>query len=343
MTTPGRALSQDQMKKHLYLHTATGAYSGRKVALLPEQPVTIGRSHESTYAFFTDQHMSRVHASIALSRKGCAVRDLNSTNGVFVGDVRVDKQVFLEVGQPVKLAETVFLLVDSPIPVQEILKAPPLRAEQKSLEQALTEKPVYAVLDASQCDRIVPLLQDSHLQYQSLYEGPAAEKLGNVAPFLVQIPGPCAFLATVLAEGWDKNWAIFLRSEVHFPVIRKHLRHFLTVETEAGKKLLFRYYDPRILEVFLPTCDREQEEEFFGPVTEFLTQTEGAWQIHKRLEGGATGQRSGSQHVSHTEPPDTGSWSSPSAPEAPAIDDDPDRTRVHRSRGSGEREDPGRG
>lgn len=323
------------MKKHLYLHTATGAYSGRKVALLPEKPVTIGRSHESTYAFFSDQHMSRVHASAALSRKGCVVRDLNSTNGIFVGDARVEKQVFLEVGQQVKLAETLFLLVESPIPVQEILKAPGLRPEQTALEIELTKQPVYAVLDASQSDRIVPLLQDSHLQYQSLYEGAAAEKLGNVAPFLVHIPEQCAFLATLLAEGWDKNWAIFLRSEVHFPVMRKHLRHFLTVETEEGKKLLFRFYDPRILEVFLPTCDQEQEEEFFGPVTEFLTQTEGAWQIHKRLEGGEAGQRSGSQHVSHTEPPDTGAWSSSPAPEAPAVDEDPDRTRVHRSRGRG--------
>ncbi|MBL8179757.1 MAG: DUF4123 domain-containing protein [Bryobacterales bacterium] len=322
------------MKKHRYLHTATGPYSGRKIALRPRQPATIGRSHEAAYAFFTDQHMSRVHASAALSVTGCVVRDLNSTNGVFVDGQRVDRQIFLQPGQQVRIAETVFLLADSPIPVEEILKPAPLTPAQQQWQQALLAGPLYAVLDAAQSDRIVPLLQDSHLQYQSLYEGPAAEKLGNVAPFLVHIPEPCPFLSAAIAEGWDKAWGIFLHCDLSFPLVRKHLRHFLTVETEGGNKLLFRFYDPRILAAFLPTCDRLQEEEFFGPVTKFLTQDEGAWAIHTKLEGGQAGDQSGGRHVSHTEPANTGSWSSPSADKAAAVDDDPDRTRVHRSRGN---------
>lgn len=322
------------MKKHRYLHTATGPYSGRKIALRPNQAVTIGRSHEATYGIFTDAHMSRVHASAALTVTGCLLRDLQSTNGVYVEEERIEKQVFLQPGQQVRIGETTFVLSESPVAVEGILQSPSLSGARGKFYEALCGGRLYAVLDAAQSDRIVPLLQDSHLQYQSLYEGRAAEALGNIAPFLVAIPKPCAFLATVVAEGWDKNWGIFLHCDLSFPMVRKHLRYFLTVETESGKRLLFRYYDPRILEVFLPTCDREQEEELFGPVAAYLTQTEGEWQIHRRLEGGQSGERSGSQHVSHTEPADSGGWSSPSKAETPAVDEDPDRTRIHRSRGN---------
>ncbi len=39
---------------------------------------------------------------------------------------------------------------------------------------------------------------------------------------------------------------------------------------ESGKKLFFRYYDPRILRAYLPSCTSTELAEFFGPVGRFL-------------------------------------------------------------------------
>jgi hypothetical protein len=36
------------------------------------------------------------------------------------------------------------------------------------------------------------------------------------------------------------------------------------VKTEQGKMLYFRFYDPRVLRIFLPTCDAMQLRELFG-------------------------------------------------------------------------------
>jgi hypothetical protein len=35
---------------------------------------------------------------------------------------------------------------------------------------------------------------------------------------------------------------------------------------------VFRFYDPRVLSVFLPTCLPEQITEMFGPVTHFFVE-----------------------------------------------------------------------
>jgi hypothetical protein len=38
--------------------------------------------------------------------------------------------------------------------------------------------------------------------------------------------------------------------------------------------VLFRYYDPRVLEVFLPACSAAQRKEFFGPVQHFYAESD---------------------------------------------------------------------
>jgi hypothetical protein len=61
---------------------------------------------------------------------------------------------------------------------------------------------------------------------------------------------------------------------VSFEELYKHFRRFLTVNTEDGQKLYFRYYDPRVLRVFLPTCDSAQLSEFFGSIKYFFAEDE---------------------------------------------------------------------
>jgi hypothetical protein len=56
----------------------------------------------------------------------------------------------------------------------------------------------------------------------------------------------------------------------------KALRRFLIVKTENGQRLLFRFYDLRVLRTFLPTCDSGQRKEFFGPIQSFVAESEDA-------------------------------------------------------------------
>ena len=40
------------------------------------------------------------------------------------------------------------------------------------------------------------------------------------------------------------------------------------------KKVLFRFYDPRVLRVFLPTCTPKEVLEFFGPIKRYVLEGE---------------------------------------------------------------------
>lgn len=56
--------------------------------------------------------------------------------------------------------------------------------------------------------------------------------------------------------------------------LRDHLRKIFIVNDEEGNEYSFRYYDPRVLRTYLPTCTGEEAKEFFGPIQRILVEAE---------------------------------------------------------------------
>ncbi len=44
------------------------------------------------------------------------------------------------------------------------------------------------------------------------------------------------------------------------------------VYDEEGKPLYFRYYDPRVLRAYLPTCNESELQTVFGPVNHYYAE-----------------------------------------------------------------------
>jgi len=130
-------------------------------------------------------------------------------------------------------------------------------------------QPLFALLDAARDYRVHALLAESGHEFQSLYEGAQGKELAEVAPYLVRLPAQSRLLEQLVRDGWGQSWGVYLTSEGSFKGIRKQFRHFLMVKTEDGKELYFRFYDPRVLRVFLPTCGSSEAAEFFGPIRRF--------------------------------------------------------------------------
>ncbi|MCG7851384.1 MAG: DUF4123 domain-containing protein, partial [Methanosarcinaceae archaeon] len=72
------------------------------------------------------------------------------------------------------------------------------------------------------------------------------------------------------------HWGIFAitAKEVDLRTVRRHFRRFLMVKDPEGKQIYFRYYDPRVLNVFLPTCNSEELSVVFGPVSSYIMEDE---------------------------------------------------------------------
>ena len=140
---------------------------------------------------------------------------------------------------------------------------------QKKLNQELFADPttnVYAILDGAS----VPVLRDKFYEeepeYVCLYAGDLEPDMEEVAPYLVRLEQGSRFTDWLISKGWGEHWGIFTGTKEDLRTVRKHLRTLLLVQDPDGKTLLFRYYDPRVMRVYLPTCNAEEIQAVFGPL-----------------------------------------------------------------------------
>ena len=226
-----------------------------------------------------DAHMSSVHFVVECDEKGCLLRDLGSSNGTLVNGAKVSS-ARLAHGDTVMAGKTAFFVetvMDSAeAPPATSVAVPVASTPQEQLLALLRGEfqPLYALLDAANEPSVLKVLFESKEEYQSLYEGLQGAQLTHFAPYLVRLPKESPLLETLVQKGWGKNWGVFLTSSQQLQTLRSHFRQFLMVKMPDGKQVYFRYYDPRVLRVYLPTCLPEEVEQFFGPVKYYLTEDE---------------------------------------------------------------------
>ncbi|HUA61288.1 MAG TPA: DUF4123 domain-containing protein [Verrucomicrobiae bacterium] len=138
---------------------------------------------------------------------------------------------------------------------------------------------VFVILDGARDERIYGAVDGTRLPKDCLYTGDLPWQLQMTAPYLVQLERDDRFTKYVLSNGWGSSWGVFLRTETGIKQLRRHLRQFLRVKDERGRRLLFRYYDPRVLRVYLPTCLPAEIEQFYGPIESYLMEGETADEV----------------------------------------------------------------
>ena len=137
---------------------------------------------------------------------------------------------------------------------------------------------VHAVVDGARDTRILPLLRATGLEYTCLFSGPLSPALQAAAPYLVHLSPSAALTRQVLELGWGQGWAVFMQAPAHVTLaqLRRHLRTLLRVQDEAGRILMFRFYDPSVLRTYLPTCTEDEVAQVLGPITAFAFENERA-------------------------------------------------------------------
>ena len=135
---------------------------------------------------------------------------------------------------------------------------------------------VYAVLDGARNGAIHTEIRKSGFQFECLYRGELDPDLADAAPYVVRLEAEMPFTHWLIGKGWGDSWGIFLVAAASLRDVRQHLRKFLMVYGPDGKPLYFRYYDPRVLRVYLPTCNAEELGMFFGPVQCFMAENDDA-------------------------------------------------------------------
>jgi hypothetical protein len=135
-------------------------------------------------------------------------------------------------------------------------------------------KKVFAVLDGAS----IPDLRETLFEHQKesvcLHGGDLEPDMETVAAYLVELELDEKFTNWVLEKGWGNHWGIFALSEEDLRTMRGHFRSLVIVYDEEGTPMYFRFYDPRVLRKFLPTCKPQELRQLFGPVASFFVESE---------------------------------------------------------------------
>lgn len=136
----------------------------------------------------------------------------------------------------------------------------------------------YMIIDAARDPSIYPALvaHQDDLEMMSLYQGETADNLADVAPYLIRLEAGAPFVRWLTVENWGKSWGIFLRASVDFQAVRRRMRRFTVAATESGQTIMFRFYDPRVLRLFLPIGEPDQLTAMFTDIDAFLMEDEDA-------------------------------------------------------------------
>lgn len=137
---------------------------------------------------------------------------------------------------------------------------------------------LFAVLDGASVPGLLDKLKAMKPENTCLFSGELAPDVAQTAPYLVSLARGHEFTDWVVAQGWGEHWGIFAAADeaTNFRQMRNHFRTFLMVRRYDGKSLYFRYYDPRVMRVYLPTCTADELAYVCGPIAAYFMESRDA-------------------------------------------------------------------
>ncbi len=146
----------------------------------------------------------------------------------------------------------------------------------------------YLLLDGAQIDGLlqqVYRLQEAP-ECALLYQKTPYASLAESGPVLVRTQPGSSFFGHFQAH-WQTTAGVHLISDAEPDHLHEHLRSLVHARLEHGGSVLFRYYDPRILPLWLESLSAEERDYCMGPVERFVIPDEaGQPAILKRTGSG---------------------------------------------------------
>ena len=132
---------------------------------------------------------------------------------------------------------------------------------------------LYAVVDCARDPRIYDLVHDA-LFPMCLFRTEVVSPLGRAAPYLVPVEHAERLIAAWRRHGLGQSWGLFLTSSQEQARVRQRLRTFNEAKLPDGRVVLFRWWDPRVFRVYLPTCDAGDLVTLFAGIDSYVCEND---------------------------------------------------------------------
>lgn len=144
---------------------------------------------------------------------------------------------------------------------------------------------LYGIMDAAQDERLYDWIV-SEPEYACLFAGRLDPVLARAAPYVVHLPKYSRLLSAWETEGRGRNWGIQCTSDASIADLRRHLRRFLQAQLPDGSTVFFRFYDPRVWQVYLTSCNADELREWFDPIQRFYADSKTAGLLSYQMAEG---------------------------------------------------------
>lgn len=146
---------------------------------------------------------------------------------------------------------------------------------------------LYCVLDGVMVPDLPNKLREAQVPHHCILTGELTPDMVYAAPYLAYLSPDSKFADWVLSEATGNSWGVFFHTRRSMLEMRRHFRALHQAYDERGNPLKFRYYDPRVLTAFLPTCNAGELKTLFGDVDRFFVESkDGKSLVSYRLADG---------------------------------------------------------
>ena len=133
---------------------------------------------------------------------------------------------------------------------------------------------LYCILDGASVEDLPMRLYETNTPNYCLFRGELEPDVLYAAPYVAMLLPGSSFSEWVFKESPGNHWGIFAHCRYSLKEMRRHCRALINVYDEKGNPMIFRYYDPRVLRKFLPTCTNNEIVTLFGKIETLFAETE---------------------------------------------------------------------
>jgi hypothetical protein len=132
----------------------------------------------------------------------------------------------------------------------------------------------YMLVDGASAAALIDHLYDDKADFACLISGALEPDMQEVAPYLVVLRDGHPFGEWILNYALGEHWGVVLRASLQLEDLARRYRKLLHVRGADDEPLFFRYYDPRVLRSYLPTCMDAEVAAWFDGVDHYLVEAE---------------------------------------------------------------------
>jgi len=143
----------------------------------------------------------------------------------------------------------------------------------------------FALVDTAQEAGLHDLVRQSK-QYHCLFSGDVPNALAAASPYLVLADRREPLMRQWQERGRSANWGIFCDSDMELDELRRHFKKFLIAKLPDGTVAHFRFYDPRVFNIYIRASTPEERSPWFKRVSQYLVEADDRVRHAYRLRAG---------------------------------------------------------